>query len=323
MIWLTYRQFRLPAAIAAAFLAAIAVFFALTGAHVAHLYHLSVTCQAQGNCPITGSIFGNNAHVLQWLSTVLVAVPGLIGLFWGAPLVARELETGTWRLAWTQSITRDHWLAIKLAAVGGASVVFTGLFSLLLTWWGSPIDRVKLDRFSPALFSERGIVPIGYAAFAFALGVTAGVLIRRTLPAMAVTLVAFVAARQVETYVIRPNFAAPLHAAPAFLANNSIGPAPGAWIISTKSVDAAGHAVDPAKTSCQVRGGPGGIGIDSPAVQACKNQVRAYVAGIRNVVTYQPANRFWTFQTYETAIFLAAALVLVGLCFWWVRHRLA
>jgi hypothetical protein len=315
MIWLSWRQFRVPGLIAAAILAALGVFLAATGAHVAHLYHLSVTCQANGDCPTVGNVFGTNAHVLQWLSTVLVAVPGLIGLFWGAPLVARELETGTWRLAWTQSLTRDRWLATKLAVVGAATVAFAGLFSLLLTWWGNPIDRVKLDRFSPALFSERGIVPIGYAAFAFALGVTAGILMRRTLPAMAVTLVAFVAVRQAVTYLVRPHFAAPHH--------TTSGPAPGAWIVSTKTVDAAGHAVDPAKTVCQIRGGPGGVALDSPAAQACKQQVQSYVAGLKTIVSYQPANRFWTFQAYETALFLALAVVLVGVSFWWVRHRVS
>jgi len=323
MIWLSWRQFRIPGLIAAAFLAALGVFFALTGAHLVHLYHLSVTCQANGDCPTVGNVFGNNAHVLQWLSTVLVAVPGLIGLFWGAPLVARELETGTWRLAWTQSLTRDRWLATKLAVVGAATVAFAGLFSLLLTWWGSPIDRAKLDRFSPALFSERGIVPIGYAAFAFALGVTAGILIRRTLPAMAVTLVAFVAARQAVTYLVRPHFASPDHATSLFQSNNAAGPAPGAWVVSTRTVDAAGHAVDPAKTVCQIRGGPGGPGLANPVVGACQNQVRAYVNSLRTIVSYQPANRFWTFQAYETALFLALALVLVGVSFWWVRHRLS
>jgi ABC-type transport system involved in multi-copper enzyme maturation permease subunit len=321
MMWLSGRQFRAPALVAAAFLAAIAVFFALTGGHVAHLYHLSVTCQANDNCPVVGDLFGNNAHYLQWLSTILVAVPGLIGLFWGAPLVARELETGTWRLAWTQSVTRQRWLAFKLAAVGAATIAFTGLFSLLLTWWGSPIDRVKLDRFSPALFSERGVVPIGYAAFAFAFGVIAGVLIRRTLPAMAVTLVAYIAARQTVTYLVRPHFEAPLHTTSLFQANDLSGPAPGAWVVSTKTVDAAGHLVNPAKTVCHL---PGGSGTSAnPVVQACQDQVRAYVSGLHNITTYQPASRFWTFQGYETAIFVAAALVLVGACFWCIRHRLS
>ena len=132
-------------------------------------------------------------------------MPALIGVFWGAPLVARELETGTYRLAWNQSVTRTRWLAVKLGLIGLAAMAAAGLLSLMVTWWSSPIDQAlaargpqraqRRNRFAPLLFGARGIVPIGYAAFAFALGVTVGVLIRRTLPAMATTLAVFVAVR--------------------------------------------------------------------------------------------------------------------------------
>ena len=77
-------------------------------------------------------------------------------------------------------------MAVKLAAVGLAAMLTAGLLSLLITWWAGPIDRAggfpasvgPLTRFSPVLFGARDIVPVGYAAFAFVLGVTAGVLVR-------------------------------------------------------------------------------------------------------------------------------------------------
>ncbi len=74
---------------------------------------------------------------------VLYVVPALIGIFWGAPLVARELETGTFRLAWNQSVTRTRWLAVKLGLIGLASMAAAGLFSLMVTWWSSPIDQAN------------------------------------------------------------------------------------------------------------------------------------------------------------------------------------
>ena len=133
-------------------------------------------------------------HALQVaLITLVLVVPALIGMFWGAPLIAHELETGTFRLAWTQSVSRRRWLWVKMGLVGLASALTAGLLSLMSTWWFSPIDKVSQNRFSPASFGLHGFVPAGYAAFAFALGVTAGLLFRRTLPAMAVTLVGFVA----------------------------------------------------------------------------------------------------------------------------------
>src|SRR6185437_5318866 len=116
------------------------------------------------------------------LGPLLLIIPALLGIFWGAPLVAREMERGTFRLAWTQSVRRRRWLAIKLGVIGLASMAVTGVLSLMVTWWFSPIDRVNANRFVPGIFDERGIVAIGYAVFAFMLGVTAGLLITRILP---------------------------------------------------------------------------------------------------------------------------------------------
>ena len=105
-------------------------------------------------------------------------------MFWGAPLVAREFETGTFRLAWTQGVTRTRWLAVKLGLGGLVSMAVAGLLSLMVTWWSSPLDRVHANRLTPWSSGCATSSPIGYAAFAFALGVTAGLLFRRMLPAM-------------------------------------------------------------------------------------------------------------------------------------------
>ena len=130
-------------------------------------------------------------------------------MFWGAPLVARELESGTYRLAWTQSVTRRRWLSVRVALVGVAALAVAGLASWLVSWWFAPLDAVNLNRFDPSVFTTRGVVAIGYAGFAFALGVAAGALTRRTLPAMAATLLGFVAARIAFTFWVRPHLLAP------------------------------------------------------------------------------------------------------------------
>lgn len=195
MIRLTLRQFRIQAVVGVGAVAIVAVIVAVTGPHLVHVYDTSVaTCTAHGDCPTAISAFSQDDHALQiLLGALVVVVPGLIGIFWGAPLVAREFEAGTFRLAWTQSVTRTRWLAVKLGVVGLASMVVAGLLSLMLTWWSSPLDRVNMNVFGT--FDQRDVVAVGYAAFAFALGATIGTLIRRTLPAMAITLVVFVAGR--------------------------------------------------------------------------------------------------------------------------------
>jgi len=206
MIWLTWRQFRAQTVAAAGLLAVLAIAFAVTGPQLAHLYDTTVaTCHAQHDCQTAINAFQSEDSFLQSLvRLVMLAAPALIGIFWGAPLIAHELEAGTQRLAWTQSVTRLRWLAVKLGLAGLASMAAAGLLSLMVTWWSGPFDRIGAGRMDPSIFSERGIVPVGYAAFAFALGVTAGLLIRRTVPAMAVTLAVFAAV--VSGFALRVRF---------------------------------------------------------------------------------------------------------------------
>jgi len=248
MIRLTWRQFRTQATVVSGILAAVTVLLAATGPQLVHLYDISIVpCAARGDCSDAANALASRFHLLQGLGTVLVVVPAVIGVFWGAPLVARELETGTYELAWTQSVPRWRWLAVKLGLAGLASVAVAGLLSLMLTWWSSPIDRVNADPFS--VFDQRGIVPLGYAAFAFALGVAAGLLLRRTLAAMAVTLVVFAAVRVAVTRWVRPNLLAPLRLVSAVQPPGSgsfaslAPPQPADWVLSDQVINAAGRVI--------------------------------------------------------------------------------
>ncbi len=170
MIWLAIRQFRLQALIAVAALAALAVLVAVLGAQLLSDYHATVTdCAAHADClPATTALVNRFDRWNTWFGVVALVVPGLLGIFWGAPLLARELETGTFRLAWTQSISRSRWTLTKLGLLGLASMAAAGLCSLFVTWWASPLDQIGAGPFTT--FDQRGIVPVGYALFAFALG---------------------------------------------------------------------------------------------------------------------------------------------------------
>ncbi len=158
-------------------------------------------------------------HLIYLLGALLIVLlPAVIGLFWGAPLIARELESGTFRLAWNQTVTRERWLAVKLGVLGLTSMALAGLLSLILGWWASPIDRAAdlqgaggfQSRFFPLDFGTRGIAPIGYAAFAFALGVLVGLMVRRTVPAMGITLAAIIAVQIAFPLAIRPHLISPV-----------------------------------------------------------------------------------------------------------------
>jgi ABC-2 family transporter protein len=165
--------------------------------------------------------------------------------FWGAPLVAHELEAGTHRLAWTQSVTRRRWLATKLAVTGLAAVIVTGVFSLVFSWWSFPFDRVG-NRIGTANFGQRGITPIAYAVFALVLGTLAGAVLRRTLAAMAATLVGFIAVRFSFQLFARRHILDPVTTSlPTNLFGQRVGGfnSDGGWILATRTVDATGHTV--------------------------------------------------------------------------------
>lgn len=349
MIWLTWRQFRAQAAAAAVVLIAVAAILSITGIHLSNLYATYQrdlpTCNALSCGAVRSKLLDSYPHV-KLIGSVLIGVPAVIGMFWGAPLVTRELEANTHRLAWTQSVTRTRWLLTKLGIVGLAAMLAAGLFSLAVSWWAIPFDRVNANHISPALFDQRGVVPMAYAGFAFVLGVTAGLLIRRTLPAMAATLVGFIAARVVTQYLVRPHLFAPVHLSTA------ISPATGAglslqngqvsldaghpnlhggWITATRIVDDAGHAPTSAflhqACASALRPPPGDrtgarVHAGRAAQQAFFDCIHNVGASYHEALTYQPNARFWEFQWAETAIFLGAALALALVCVRLIRRRL-
>jgi hypothetical protein len=345
MIWLTWRQFRTQAVTSLAALAAFAILLGATGPHLASMYASSgiTACHGQGcNRPASNflDLAGGFDTVVFMLGIAgVILAPAVIGVFWGAPLIARELETGTFRLVWTQSITRARWVASKLALPGLAAIAVTEGLSLMYGWWAAPIGEAArlavgtnfplgMGPFSLLAFDAHGIVPIGYAAFGFTLGVTAGVLFRRALPAMAVTLAIFAAVQVAMPLAIRPNLFPPAHLTQSLAENfsgqqsagagghfafalDSIDSEPGAWIFSSGAVNAAGQPVSVMPAACVQVGASTGDPMPCLASH-----------GIAIAVTYQPTTRYWPIQRAESGIYLALALALAGFCYWRLGRRL-
>lgn len=341
MTWLTWRQFRTPSLVALAALIAIAIVLGLTGPHLAHLFDTELAgCLGQsGNraCPsATVAAFTDTDSFLQhFLGFALIVIPGLLGVFWGAPLLTREVETGTYQLIWNQGVTRTRWLVVKVGLIGMASALGAGLFSLMLTWWSSLLDRVNANRITPPVFDQRGIDPIGWALFAFAVGVTAGVLLRRTLPAMATTLAVFTAARILWPLYLRAYLIPPVHQTarigtlPYDWVGVNNGPnspmlvhvsKPGAWVLSDQTVNAAGHHISGGTlfALCPVTTNASGV-IKRPP-DSCFIQHLIRLGYDRSVLTYQPASRFWPLQGVETGALAVIALLLLAFCYWRVRQ---
>jgi hypothetical protein len=332
MIWLTWRQFRVQALTAAAVLAAVAILLGATGPHLAGLYAASAITGCHGDgCTNAASAFLNQLttdglyHVGYPLGLVVIFVaPAMLGIFWGAPLIARELETGTYRMAWNQSITRTRWLTVKLALIGLAAMAVTEALALMHAWWADPISKAIAlgggasvfsgTRFGWTTFATNGITPLGYAAFAFTLGTAAGVLIRRIVPAMAVTLAIFAAVQVAMPLWVRPHLIPAQHTIVSVAALDSLRPdklpgQPGAWLLSSEPINAAGQPVTATPAAClalpMTKESSEGPYLDCLASH-----------GVREAITYQPASRYWPFQWIETGIFLALALALAWFCFW-------
>ncbi|MDT0494411.1 transporter [Streptomyces sp. NPDC012600] len=334
MIWLTWRQFRTQAAVVFAAVAALAATLAVTGPQLADLYRTA-------GSGLVDQVSRSDQTLYYTGLLVVLAVPAVIGMFWGAPLIARELETGTHYLAWNQGVTRTRWLATKLGLGAAASMAAAGLTSLAVSWWSSPIDRAVngggatdtyFPRLDPVAFASRGAVPMAHAAFAFVLGVALGLVIRRTLPAMATTFAVYTAVQIVVPTWIRPHLATadrtilPIEpgAAPISIQDGAkeivahLEEVPGAWVTSQQTLNAAGQPapVPSAFADClRTESGP-------PALQQVEGCVADLGAlGYQQQVTYQPAGNFWALQWAETGLYLGLALALTGFCAWWIRRR--
>src|SRR5437763_3541875 len=244
MLWVTWRQHRLQLLTGAAALGLLGLFLLLTGPGIASTFRTSglARCLATPgrDCGDLSDALTTKYSNLQFLIPLFLIIPALVGLFWGAPLVARELEQGTHRFAWTQGVTRTRWISTKLAALTGAAVAGSALIAWAASWWSRPLVAASDDRLSPGVFDLRGVVPIAYTVFALALGVAVGILVRRAIPAMVATIAGYVAVRAMVELWARPHFAAALTKSYGVL-----GKVPtsgrGDWIVSTKPVDGAGR----------------------------------------------------------------------------------
>jgi hypothetical protein len=313
VIWVSWRQQRTETMIAALLLLLAAAVLVPTGLHIASDYDSRgvATCVARptANCGDTVGLFVHRWESLVNLVSWFNLIPGLVGILFAAPVLL-ELEHGTHRLAWTQSITRDRWLATRLGLVALATVVASAAFTVAMTWWRAPLDEAT-GRLQNG-FEFEGIAPIAYALFAAAFVLAVGVALRRTAAAIGLALIGFVGLRLAIAGWVRQHYRAPVHGTWTGSAEPDLHTA---WVLSqTRELRVAGGgALDPAIAGeCFTH--------DKLLDNAClvRHGIVAYASAV-----YHPASRFWLFQGIEAGIFLALALAFGAFAVVWIRRRVS
>jgi hypothetical protein len=318
MIWLTWRQQRLEMVIGGAALMVVVVFLLLTGQQMASAYQQTglAACLAHdpspGSCQSIASAFHTRFLSVTGVITWLNFLPLVLGVLLAAPFVL-DLEQGTYRLAWTQSITRRQWLTVRLGLIVAGAVLAAFGLTALMTWWNTPLDHLG-SRLAVGQFDFEGSVPVAYTVFAAALCLAAGSLLRRSVPAIGLTLAVYLATRVILLTWVRYHYLPPVTKHVPMGSDATTASRADYFMGATASLPKG-----------IMRLCLGGSLQPPPAGTAAAHQVEACFGqhGVFASVIYQPASRFWLFQGIESAIFLVLAAALLALTTWWVRYRLA
>jgi hypothetical protein len=298
MFWLTIRQHRMQLFVTAGLLAAFGLVLLVHGIGTASAATGLSGAERDAVLGRRHELLGN---VIGWLPVVPLGV----GLFWGAPVLAREVERGTHYLAWTQTVPRRRWLVAKLAWLG-LLVTLAGLAlgAMIAAWTATFAGTRFAYRFADlAVFTTTGVAGGAWWLFAFMVGVAGGALLRRMLPAMAVTVAVFLLGL-LGVFMARGGYAEPervVHTGSADLSTADSLPAGGAWLDpSGREVAEVGDDVCP----------------DRGTYWDCMSD-----AGYRSVVYLQPADRYWRFQWTEAGILLFGTVLLAGVAYLRVARR--
>jgi ABC-type transport system involved in multi-copper enzyme maturation permease subunit len=330
MAGVTWRQHRFALLGVVTLLSALAVYLWIVGLQLHRAYAAAIACHPAGSpaCQDLINAF-NGMNTFLANGSILQALPVLIGAFVGAPVLARELETGTYRYAWTQGFGRWRWTLGKLVPLAVAVTAAAGAFSALLSWYYQPylatghqvLGLSQTSAFNGGLFDLREVAFPAWTLAAFAIGALVGMLIRRVVPAIAATLVVYAGLAFATGIFLREHYLAPL-------LTTSLNVPGSAWILGqwwTK-----GGVTLSQSTMQQVM---------LPVIQRLmpavpEDQIHLYKLptllnteryltqhGYTYWTSYQPVSRFWPFQWIEGGWLLALSVLLIAATIWLVRRR--
>jgi hypothetical protein len=300
MIWLSWRQQRTETRIALGILALLAVVLIPTGINMASAFHHDGLAACSAPCMPQAEAFASRFSQMGDLIAWLTLIPGVIGILLAAPFI-NQLEAGTYRLDWTQSITRGRWIAGKLGLAIGTALLAALVLTVLVTWWRAPFVHLQ-GRVNNSIYDSEGTVVFAYTLFALGLAAALGAVWRRAVPALIAAFSAYFAIRLFVDSWLRQRLVTPVTTT-----WNVHGRAPDlhhAWVMSQYTTTSSGRKI-PFITCPHGSGG------------ACEPRLKS---GFVHAV-YQPASHFWALQVRETALFGLVALMLLGFAAWWTYRR--
>jgi ABC-2 family transporter protein len=342
MAWVTWRQDRMALTGTAVLFAACAVPLCISGLRLQSAHNalaragclrpsanpgMDSRCGALWNHFSVGYVFTSNINTV---AIALAVLPVLVGVFVGAPLLAREFEAGTAKFAWTQAVSRGRWLTGKLGWIGAGLAVLSVAFGLLVNWWLLLADGADfMTRWQEEQFGLTAITFTGWMLLMFAAGVFAGALIGRTVTAMAATAVtgALLLWLNIGKFTGMLTSLSPLHArttlVPAALPGVFYGGSGGGVIGSNAPLTPSGSWVLNTWLTA-----PGGrtVSWNTGSFWNLKpSRQLAWVTShhLTTWVTYQSAGHFWLFQSVEGGAAVLLVLLLGAATVWLARRRAA
>jgi hypothetical protein len=319
MTWVTWRQSRTEMFIFAAAIAAVALYLIWTGLDLRSYYdslgiaNCLTSTETSDSCGQALESFNSRIDDVQNLANWLVLFPLLAGILVAAPVII-DLEQGTYRLAWTQGVTRGRWLATKIALGVAILTAVSLLMMAIWQWWGKPFvtansDSFGTSRFESIIFDSRAVL-ISYVIFAFALCLAVGTIFRRSIVAFGAALIGFIAVRVLIEDKFRPHYLAPRKYIGSPI-DNLPANVTGGWHVNDYPSDQYGHALswsDPAVQQCfgmkaLLKGAQDVVLSPSDIDTAIAAQRQCFIDhNIYMTTVYQPASRFWMFQAIESAM---------------------
>ncbi|MEU6357385.1 hypothetical protein ABZ896_50170 [Streptomyces sp. NPDC047072] len=189
MVWTVLRLHRTALIVWTAFvLACVGYLVWLTEVTAGSVHETLAACPRDGSLCGVGALHSYSG-AMGWISTFFYYGFWAVAAWAGGALIGRELESGTARLAWTQHVTPTRWLAVKLTLPALAIVLGGAVFVPVYRWaWAAHRDLMGDGWAFPDVFAARGPAVVAYGLCALAVGTLTALLIRRSLPALGVSV---------------------------------------------------------------------------------------------------------------------------------------